>query len=105
MTEARNGLCLASDPRCAVLAIDDLDRDGTLQPLVPGSVDGAEATASDPLLDPEPAQDSLAHHFSSQFGTEVPIPVHIRSRPQAVAQNKSLRASPFAPRWSDLVAA
>ena len=45
---------------------------GALQALVPGAVDGAEAAAADPFLDPESAQDVLAHHGSSWFGGASP---------------------------------
>jgi hypothetical protein len=45
-----------------MLAIDHLDGDRPLQPLIPGAVDGSEAAASDPILDPESAQDHLTDH-------------------------------------------
>ena len=65
--EPGDRLRLARHPRSAVLAVDHLDRHRALQPLVPGTVDRAEAAASDPLLDPESAQDSLAHHGLCKF--------------------------------------
>jgi transposase InsO family protein len=60
--EPGDGLGLARHPRRAVLAVNDLYRDGALQPLVPGPVDGGEAAAPDLVLDPESAQDSLSDH-------------------------------------------
>jgi hypothetical protein len=64
--QPRHRLSLARDPQRAVPAIDRLDRDRSLQALVPGAVDGAEATAPDALFDQEPAQDRLTHHGPSK---------------------------------------
>ena len=74
MGQPGDRLRLSGHPRRAVLAVDHLDGDRALQALVPGAVDGAEAAAADPLLDPESAQDSLAHHGFSNFGGEAPLP-------------------------------
>ena len=68
VAEAGHGLRLTSHPGRALLAVDHLDCDGPLQPFVPGSVDGAEATASNPVLYPESAQDYFADHGSPKFG-------------------------------------
>jgi hypothetical protein len=73
--EPRDRLRLAGDPRSAVIAIDHLDRDRPLQALVPGAIDRAEAAASDPGLDPEPAQDSLTDHGHYKFASGRPFPV------------------------------
>ena len=54
VVEPGRGLGLAQDPGPGLGAgIDHLDRDVALEPAVPGAVDGAEAAAAEPLLDPE----------------------------------------------------
>ena len=68
--EASDSLRLPGDARGAVLAVDHLDRDGPLQPLVPGAVDGPEAAASDPLLDAESPQDLLTDHGRFEFAPD-----------------------------------
>jgi hypothetical protein len=60
--EASHRLCLPGYPGRAVLAVDHLDGDRPLQPFIPGAIDGAEATASDPALYPESAQDYFTDH-------------------------------------------
>jgi hypothetical protein len=75
MGEAGDRLGLARDSGGSVVAVDHLDRDRSLQPLVPGPVDGAEATAPNALLDQESPQDRLTDHRLSKFGVEALFPL------------------------------
>ena len=62
-----------SDP-AGVRAGDLLDRDLALQALVEGPVDGAHATRSHALEDPEATHDQLAHHSGFSFAAGPPDP-------------------------------
>ena len=56
-----------------MLAVDHLDGDRPLQPLVPGAVDGPEAAASDALFDAKSPQDHLTDHGRFEFAPDDPF--------------------------------
>ena len=74
MVEPRRRLRLAQHPPAGLAArLDRLDRDGALEPPVPGLVDDAEAAAADAALDQKAVEHEGTDQDSSEFAA-IPLP-------------------------------
>ncbi len=74
MVEPGRRLCLAQHPPAGLAArLDRLDRDGPLEPPVPGLVDDAEAAAADAALDQKAVEHEGTDQDSSEFAA-IPLP-------------------------------
>ena len=74
VVEPRRRLRLAQHPPAGLTArLDRLDRDGALEPPVPGLVDDAEAAAADAALDQKAVEHEGTDQDSSEFAA-IPLP-------------------------------